>query len=397
MRQVIVGLASVGLASVGLTGGVASMSGCAGSSTAAAASRAEARMATLKSGMEWQQATQAFNAGDLDKAERKVNESIAIEPDVAASHVLRARVLIERGNLGGALESLRRAEVIDPKLAEAQYYLGVVHERLDRTEEAIGHYRMASELSPGEPDAVIATAEVLISMGRAEEALAELGASPAAELSAGIRQAMGQASTMLGDRESAVRYLGEARLLSPESATIVDDLARAEVSVGRWSEAEANLAFLLTLGEYAGRVDVRRLHAMCLLELARAGEARAELVALVEGVGSSDAESWWLLGNASLRTGDRTQLRRSAERVSALEPRGWRGDVLWAMSHRLSGQAAAGLPHVERAFKRAPGEADVLAARALLLADLGRRDEARAMAERANEAAVAGVTEAGGE
>src|SRR6056297_2393297 len=87
---------------------IATLAGCAGQGnyTREGVSMAKERMSFLKSATEWELARQAFLAGDLEKALRKVEVSLAINDTVVKSHVLKRRILIEMGDLGSALKTL---------------------------------------------------------------------------------------------------------------------------------------------------------------------------------------------------------------------------------------------------------------------------------------------------
>src|SRR5262245_43766148 len=87
------------------------LAGCAqhGEYTKKHLNEAAERMSQMKSGTEWEMARQQYLAGDLDKALKTVDRSITLNDKVAKSHVLRGRILIEKGRMEEARQSLLKA------------------------------------------------------------------------------------------------------------------------------------------------------------------------------------------------------------------------------------------------------------------------------------------------
>lgn len=367
------------------------LGGCAGGQgnyTREGSSIAKERMNAMKSATEWEMARQAFLAGDLDKALRKVDASISLNQNVVKSHVLKGRVLIEMGELGQALRSLHTAETIDPQDPDAHYYLGVVFERLGRAEEAAEHFMFAAELDDYNPGHAVAAAEMLVDLNRTEEARQYLINLPRTADNAGIRQMLGHIALIQGDNEAAVRYFGQARLLAPDDRAIQEDLIRAQMLVGQHAAAELNIAALRQNKDNAKRRDLMALHAEALMAVNRPVEARSiyqELLADPNMV--SDVQAWIGLGNAAYMVNDQRSLRRAASRVVALDPSSFEGYALWALCHRRDGQFERALTSVEQAIERAPADASFHALRAMILADMGRQGEAVLAARQAAQLA----------
>lgn len=356
------------------------LSGCAGGQgnyTREGSSIAKERMNAMKSATEWEMSRQAFMAGDLQKAVRKIDSSLALNPNVVRSHVLKARILIEMGELGQALRSLHTAQTIDPQDPDAHYYLGIAFERLSRPEEAAEHFMLASELDDYNPGHAVAAAEMLVDLNRVEEARQYLNNLPMSADNAGVRQMLGHIALIQGKSEEAVRFFGQARLLAPDDQAIQEDLIRAQMLVGQHAAAELNIAALRQNRENAKRRDLMALHAEVLMAVNRPVEARSlfqELLADPNMV--SDVQAWIGLGNAAYMINDQRTLRRAASRVVALDPSSFEGYALWALCHRRDGQFDRALSSVNQAIERAPKDASFHALRAMILADLGRQSEA---------------------
>jgi len=354
--------------------------GCAGNGryTSEHSSAAQQKMAILKAGTEWDMGRQAFLAGDLDKALKKVDASLSLNDQVPKSHVLKGRIQLEQGDLGGALESLHTAEALDPQNADAQYFLGVVYERLDQLEVAYEHFSKASELDDYNPSHAVAAAEMLIDLDRLDEAREYLESGPGFEHHAGVRLTLGHIAMMQGESELAVELFEQARLLSPESTDIVEELVRAQIDTGRFREAELNLATLLDDKANASRRDLQHMRCRCLLALDRPVDARQVYHSLTRGQeGQADVEAWIGLGNVSFMLSDNRTLRQAASRVVALDQNRHEGYALTAMWFRRQGDNEAALESVHDALSVSPDDANLLAFQGMVLMDLGRFDEAR--------------------
>lgn len=359
---------------------LAMLAGCAGHGayTSEGLSIAQQRAAQLKSGTEYSMAMQAFTAGDLDRAMKRIEASLAANADVSKSHVLKGRILAEKGQLGPAMTALEQAIALDPNDFEAWYYEGVTFERLSRPAEAMARFQKASELDPTSAQYRIAAAETMIDQGLIEEARTYLlDANDRFEHNAATRQTLGRIAMLTNDPGQAATYFTEARLLAPEDRTIVEDLVNAQIGCGRFAEAEYNLGALLAAPDSKDRRDLRHLRAQCLLELDRAVEARSILQELTRGSeGENDVEAWIGLGRVAYTIGDDRTLKAAASRLVAIAPTRCEGPMLQALHQRSAGQREAALESLDHAARLAPADRTVLMLRSLVLSELGRSAEA---------------------
>ncbi|MFG0285565.1 MAG: tetratricopeptide repeat protein [Phycisphaerales bacterium JB039] len=357
-----------------------------GKHTQAHLNAAQAKMSAMKSATEWDMARQAFLAGDLDKALKHVDDSIALNASVPKSHVLRGRILMEMGNMNGAMESLRTAESLDPQNIDAQYFLGVAHERLGKQDVAAAHYRNASELDTSKAMYAIAAAEMMIDAGQlaeAEQFLVERQSD--FEYSAGVRQTLGHIALLGGDAEKARSLFTEARFMAPEDLSVLEDLARAEVATGRFAEAEYNLSQLLEAEGYGDRRDLMHMQSRCLVALDRPVEARDLLTRLTQGDGGAkDVDAWVQLGHVSYVIKDQARLRTCASRVIALTPNRAEGYTLLALYQRSRGDLEGALASLDKACQFRGDDTSPLVLKGLVARKLEQFDTARSAFETAS-------------
>lgn len=366
------------IAAIALCAGLG-LAGCAGhgSYTQAHKDQANLRVAQMKSATEWDMAHQQFLAGDLKKAIGSVDRSISLNDTVAKSHVLRARILIEMGSLEPAITSLDKAIELDPEFTDAHYYSGIVHERFGQLEQALACYQRAAETDVTNPQYPLAAAEMLVELGKLDEA-SELLINGATRFqhNAGIRQTLGHIAMMRNDYTGAVEVFRDACRLAAEDPGLQEDLARAQIAAGMFAEAETTLNWVISQDKQNRRRDLVQLRARCLIELDRPVEARDLLVKLTsDDRGANDPVLWRDLGTVSVMLADRIQLKRCAQRLMSISPRSADGYVLMAMWHRQVGDLNAALAAVQKA-RDLPGSS-APALEGLLCRQLGREAEAK--------------------
>jgi tetratricopeptide (TPR) repeat protein len=343
-------------------------------------SKANLKMQGIKSANEYQQAQQAYLAGDLNKANKLIDRAITLNPSVAISHVLKGRILLERSDLEGALESFQRASACDPKNVEARYYAGIVYERFQQSDKALEQYQAAAEMEPSNPQYVVAAAEMLVDLDRIDEAEQYLNSrSSAFEHNAGVRQTLGHIAMLKGDPKKAVDLFNQARLFAPDDPIILEDLIHAQIITGQFAEAEFNLSRLLKSPTNKDRRDLRHLHAACLMRLDRPLEARELLIGLTgDDAGQKDVEGWIELGNVSYTLKDQNRLRMAATRAIALAPERPEGYTLRALWQRRGGDLRGALDSLSKAIEHRGHDTDPLLLRGMVLQELGRAQEAQA-------------------
>lgn len=347
--------ASVILLAVGLATG---MGGCRshGKYTEEHISAAKVKMNMLKSATEFQMASQAFSAGDLEKALKHIDYTISLAPHVAKSHVLKGRTLMEMGDLEKSSLCFVEAANLDAENVDAAYYQGLLAERLTRKEEALAFYQKAEGLEPANAQFTIAAAEMLIDLGRTAQAQQYLEDRRERFVNnAGIKQVLGNVAMLNGDSKTAQLMFNDARLLDPNNQAIVESLIRAQVANGDFADAEVHLSKLLKQRDMEHRRDLRHLRAKCLVQLDRPVEARDLYVELTkDSLGAADVEAWRGLGQVAFTLRDMQRVKLCASRLIAISPKSADGWVLRGLMNRRAGELAAAKMNFEQAlrFKR---------------------------------------------
>jgi tetratricopeptide (TPR) repeat protein len=119
--------------------------------------------------------------GELAAAERHFRRALEIRPSLAPAWVNLGNLRLGAGDLDGAIEIYRRAEVHMTDAVEVQYGLGLALARAGRTAEALPHFEAAVRIAPQHRFAQVALARTYRRLGdgaraaRAEAIAAQLG------------------------------------------------------------------------------------------------------------------------------------------------------------------------------------------------------------------------------
>lgn len=369
---------------------------------------ADERFRRTTSVVSFDQARQAFEAGDLDKARREVESALARSDKEAVYWSLLGRIEIEASRLDRAIEALRKATECDPSLAEPQYYLGIVHQRWGESDKAIEAYLKAAELDTSRISYVLAAAELMVAERRLDEArellLPQLSHF---EHNAAFHELIGDIATLQQDHTAAARSYERALAIDSAAPLLPEKSLAALFRAGEWQRC---LDFARRLraeaqGEADGRVaalpaDVLRHEGRSLAMLGRHAEARAVFAEFVRTYPES-TEAWRDLAVASINLGDLERAESAARRLIELDQSSSTGYALRGLVSERAGNDDAAIGWYRNALGQNPQDADAAAALGLLLCRNGDGTEGRRYLQRAIEIdpgfeEVAAALESGG-
>ncbi|HEY0173623.1 MAG TPA: tetratricopeptide repeat protein [Pyrinomonadaceae bacterium] len=150
--------------------------------------------------------------------------SVSDEGGSARDYMERGRAHLEAGRLNEAVAELSRAASLDPKLSQAHSLLAVAYDRKGLRDRAGDSYRRAIDVNDRDP-----------------EALNNLGYS----------------LYLNGNYRAAVDRLKKAAKLAPNDTRILNNLALAQVRLGKYDDAYKN--FARAGGEFNGHANVAAL------------------------------------------------------------------------------------------------------------------------------------------
>jgi len=353
---------------------VLGIAGCNGPSAmhAKAVAAANERWQNVHSSVIIQAAQQYFDTGDLDQAERTLLEVVAADPDNARLHLLAGRIALERGQLERSHGRLQRAIELDPRLAEACYYQGIVLQRWQRFDAALDRYRKAYGLRADSVAYLLAVSEVLVALDRSDEAIELLSDKLVYfDQNAAIRAALGQLSVMRKDYGRAASMFRQAMLLEPDNQTIAEELAMAQLASGQSTDAINTLEPLCLTLPVDQRPDLWCALANAYRQANRLDKAR-DVARELRDAAPRDVESWIRLGELAWLDQDLSAASIAARRAITIAPRRYEGYMLVGMVLQSSKATAEALAMFDRAAELAPQSAEPVILRGLALQQAGK-------------------------
>lgn len=199
----------------------------------------------------------------------------------AQSCLARGREYLEEGRLNEAIAELSRAVSLDPKLSQAHSLLAVAYDQKGLHDRAKESYARAVDVNEHDP-----------------EALNNLGYS----------------LYLNGNYRAAVDKLKRAAKYAPTDARILNNLALAQVRLGRFDDAYRN--FARAGGEYSGHANVAAL----LVRMGRDDVAVSHLEA-ARRLQPSSPNVLRQLAELYERTGDRAKADEARQALQAQDAR----------------------------------------------------------------------------
>ncbi|MEM8874488.1 MAG: tetratricopeptide repeat protein [Planctomycetota bacterium] len=303
----------------------------------AASEAANQRWNAARSGVLLSLAEDQFESGDLAKSRLTADEALTLNPGDARLLTLRARIAIEEGKLENADADLTAALELSPDNAESHYLAGIVDQRWQRPDAALGHYEAASRLEADEPAYLLAHAEALVSVGRDDEALHILQDRVVHfEHSAPVRSAVAELHMRRGDFALAAEMYRHASVLDRDDLQLRERLALATFQAGQMREAELELSRLLKDPAFAERADLWLAYGEALLAVGQFRDGRDAFLTVTR-LAPRGVPGWAGLTKASLELGDGRRAVGAARQVETLEPDNPESHLLLGLSAQLNG------------------------------------------------------------
>jgi Tfp pilus assembly protein PilF len=201
-----------------------------------------------------------LEARRLDEAIAQFRRSLALNPESASTHYNLGYALALGGRRDEAIAQFREALRIDPDYAQAHNNLGAILQLSGKSDEALEHYRRAVTLRPDNLEARNNLAQLLSREGRSAEAAHEFEAALAvrgddAQALSGLAWIRATAAdAAMRNAEQAVQLAERAAALTNRrDLAVLDALAAAYASAGRFDDAVATAQHAVNLATEAGQ------------------------------------------------------------------------------------------------------------------------------------------------
>jgi len=279
------------------------LSGCGGPTKKGieARNRARVRLDRVNAELSYDQAMQAFEAGQFEKAEHELRIAIQLHPEWAEYRVLEGRIHLETHRLERAIESFEAALQIKPGYADAHYYSGIVYQRWSDDAKAYDQYMAAYEMDPESVGYLLAAAESMVALEQFDAAKDLLEEQlDYFEHNSAMRHLLARIALLRGNPQKAIELYSEARRLDPENDTLLEELVQAQYEAGAHGDCYRSVKQLQDMSD-TDRPDLKLLEARCLAFLDRLPESRSLYLELSR-LRPTSADVWIELGSVALLT-----------------------------------------------------------------------------------------------
>jgi Tfp pilus assembly protein PilF len=164
--------------------------------------------------------------------------TLAVTDNNNVAHDNLGSVLLQKGNVAGAMLHLQKALAIEPDDAEAHNNLGATFFKIGQTDEAIAQFQMAVALKPGFADPHNSLGNVFFQKGQTDEAIAQYQMAVALKPGfAGAHNNLGNTLCQKGLMDDAMVQFQEALAIEPDFADANYNLGNILLQKGRVDEA----------------------------------------------------------------------------------------------------------------------------------------------------------------
>jgi tetratricopeptide (TPR) repeat protein len=309
-----------------------------------------------------------------------LESALKAEPDNPALHVLLREAHAARGSLDSLIDIYRQELEQQPRFVSMLKWRSATLYAAGRVVHALADLARVLEIRPTDTDALDRRADILAEIGRYAEAVADrqrIVALAPGEVNGFARLASLHAAA--GDRLRAEEALARARSIRPKSASM--EHGALQLSAGDAGEALAEAENALRI--ITDFPEALELRGRARLELGNLAAARADFDHALRRMPEFRPA---LEGRALLhqRAGDRAAMiadaRRALELLEQQWPNGYPAPASMMADRAfyllLADAAADALPLIEQVVDANPGAVAHREVRGLVLAALGRREEA---------------------
>ncbi|OQB79880.1 MAG: tetratricopeptide repeat protein [Planctomycetes bacterium ADurb.Bin126] len=355
---------------------LAALAGCQSPNIQTQRKEAYGRWNTNRAKMLYGMASEHLKNGQLDKAQIRIREALALDGEFMEARLLLGKVYIEQGFYDQAVGQIQSVVKTHPDVGEAVFLLAVAQEKNKQLDLALENYHKAYALDDRNPTAVTSAAEVLVQLGRVEEAqrhvesyLSTLKDDPT------IHEIAGRLALMAGQTHKAVEYYRRAQNLDHQNIPYRESLARAYFYDGQLAKAEQTLTSMLEMKGFTPSLWYHAMLGECYLGLNRPRDAKRAFEAATQ-LKPSDADAWSNLAKAMLVYGDLERSSLSARQALDLEPAHLEATLTLGYVMVRKGQAEQAVPMLRQAVRAHPDNGMLLLVLGRALAQSGNRVQA---------------------
>jgi len=188
--------------------------------------------------------------GKTEQADAVVRQMLTLGGDTPQLHVLMGQAYYEQNDTARALEELKAALALDPRLRLAHYYSGLIQIRAGRMDDAAREFESELALNPSDVQSKYHLGFALLASQQTERGIKLLREVVQLQPDFGdARYELGKALLQAGSVNEAVENLEAASKLEPDKSHVHYQLGRAYLAAGRKAEGESQLELSRQLKE----------------------------------------------------------------------------------------------------------------------------------------------------
>jgi tetratricopeptide (TPR) repeat protein len=319
----------------------------------AAVARSQTTQTSPAIAQQFQLATEAMRAGNLEQAGDGFAEILKHAPTFAEAFLNLGLVREEQGRHREAIADFQKALQLKPRLRGASLFLGISEYRTNLLEASVAALQKETSISPKDPTAWMWLGIVALEKGDGDEAV----------------QALDQAAKLAPDNVDILYHRGRAHLFvsndsyarmfkaDPKSWRVRQLLAEANAGAERHMDAIAEYEAAIKLAP-----DEPRLHEELGTEYRLAGKLpEAEQAYLRElEIDPENISARYKLGVIAIESGDPSRGKSLIEGALRVKPDLQHADYNLGRAEMLLGNDAAAAQHLERATSAAGSDPEVV-------------------------------------
>lgn len=285
------------------------------------------------------------------------------------SYFQEAKARSAKGDMAGALTAMHKALGRDGGNVGYLVFGASLEEQAGHPDQAAAAYRRALAIKPGDPEASLGLAKLLLAAGKAQDATALLAALPPQALDPPLLERRAGLRAQYGDQAGAMADFERLLAASPDNPASLRGYAASALALKQWDKAAATLRRLQGAAKTAEtKAWAREQLVIALRALGKPDEAFALLDA------APDPSNLALRAQLAMERQRFDQAKPLLEAVLKADP----GNVTASNQLAIALRALGDLPGAYARFASVPGP-DNLRARAELALELERFDEAAAL------------------
>ncbi len=261
-----------------------------------------------------------FTKESFQEAYTILSKCIEADPELLEAHMLMGKVMYSQGRLADAADSFAKATKLDDWTDEAWYMLGRIAQQQGDHLKAAVSFRKAIEIRPINTDYIIALARTYSAQQQYTKALALLSEkSILAPGDPSLNIAKADILLEMGKVDQAIKIYNRGLLIGGADSETMAALGYCYIMADKWDEAARMFETLAELAEGETKTLYLKLVAMCSMNGAEYGKA----IEYYDRLSINDRESaelWLKMGHAALGADAPNRAANCASRALELRP-----------------------------------------------------------------------------